>query len=95
MVMPKWCLPQYAAYWYNLLTALRTRKIKFAIVGFVKVRNKAVNTSNSIFEENISLRATGRILELLRPFVLLLRHGYCLLKDIKSKREFVIFQDNK
>ena len=61
----------------------------------MKVRNKAVNTSNSIFEENISLRATGRILELLRPFVLLLRHGYCLLKNIKSKRELVMFEDNK
>ena len=48
-----------------------------------------------MFEENISHRATDQILELLRPFVLLLRHGYCALRNIKSIRELVMFQDNK
>ena len=32
------------------------------------------------------------ILELLRPFVLLLRHGYCLVKNIKSIRELEMFK---
>jgi len=36
-----------------------------------------------------------RVLELIRPFVLLLRHGYCLVKNIKSIRELVMFKDKK
>ena len=35
------------------------------------------------------------ILELLRPFVLLLRHGYCLVKNIKSIRELVMFKNKE
>jgi hypothetical protein len=35
------------------------------------------------------------ILELLRPFVLLLRHGYCVVKNIKSIRELVIFKNKE
>jgi hypothetical protein len=34
-----------------------------------------------------------RVLEVIRPFVLLLRQGYCLLKNIKSIRKFVIFKN--
>jgi len=35
------------------------------------------------------------ILELLLPFVLLLRHGYCLVKNIKSIRELVMFKNKE
>jgi len=35
------------------------------------------------------------ILELHRPFVLLLRHGYCLVKNIKSIRELVMFKNEE
>jgi hypothetical protein len=30
-----------------------------------------------------------------RPFVLLLRHGYCLVKNIKSIRELVMFKNEE
>jgi hypothetical protein len=36
-----------------------------------------------------------KILELLRPFVLLLRHEYCLVKNIKSMRELVMVRNKK
>jgi hypothetical protein len=42
MVMPKLCLQKYAAYGYRHLTALRSRKSTFAVVGFVKIRKKTV-----------------------------------------------------
>jgi len=35
------------------------------------------------------------ILELHRPFVLLLRHEYCLVKNIKSIRERVMFKNKE
>jgi len=35
------------------------------------------------------------ILELLRPFLLLLRHGYCLVWNVKSVRELVMFRNEK
>jgi hypothetical protein len=50
-----WCLPQNAAYCYRLLTALRSRKNTFAIVGFVKVRNKALSKIREMFVRNIFL----------------------------------------
>jgi hypothetical protein len=34
-----------------------------------------------------------KILEVIRKFVLLLRHAYCLVKNIKSIREIVIFNN--
>jgi hypothetical protein len=34
-----------------------------------------------------------KILELIRPFVLLLRHGYCLVKNIKSIRELEMLKN--
>ena len=34
-----------------------------------------------------------RVLEVIRPFVLLLRQVYCLLKNMKSIRELVLFKD--
>ena len=36
-----------------------------------------------------------KILKLFRPFVLLLRHGYCLVKNIKSTRELVMLKNKK
>jgi hypothetical protein len=36
-----------------------------------------------------------RLLEVIAPFVLLLCHAFCLLKNIKSIRELVTFQDKK
>jgi hypothetical protein len=36
-----------------------------------------------------------RLLEVIGPFVLLLRHGYCLLKNIKSLRGVVMLKDKK
>jgi hypothetical protein len=36
-----------------------------------------------------------KLLELLGPFVLLLRHGYCLEKNIKSVRELVMVRNKK
>jgi len=35
------------------------------------------------------------ILELLLPFVLLFRHGYCLVKNIKSIRELLMFKNKE
>jgi hypothetical protein len=35
------------------------------------------------------------IVEMLRPFVLLLRHRYCPVKNIKSIRELVMFRNEK
>jgi hypothetical protein len=40
-------------------------------------------------------RRVDQFLELLLPFVLLLRHGYCGLKNIKSIRGLVMFKGNK
>jgi hypothetical protein len=34
-----------------------------------------------------------RVLDVIRPFVLLLGHGYCLVKNIKSIRELVKFKN--
>ena len=39
------------------------------------------------------LLTADQVLEVIRPFVLLLRHGYCLLQNIKSIRGLEIFQD--
>ena len=36
-----------------------------------------------------------KILEPLRPFVLVLRHGYCLVKNIKSIKELVMLKNKK
>ena len=36
-----------------------------------------------------------RLLEVIRPFVFLLRHGYCLIKYIKSIRELVMCRNEK
>jgi hypothetical protein len=36
-----------------------------------------------------------KILEVIRPFVLLLLHGYCLVKNIKSIRELVMVRNKK
>jgi hypothetical protein len=36
-----------------------------------------------------------KILELLRPFVVLLRHGYCFVKNIQSVRELVMFKNKE
>jgi hypothetical protein len=36
-----------------------------------------------------------KILELLRPFVLMLRHGYCLVKNIKSMRNLLMVRNKK
>jgi len=36
-----------------------------------------------------------KVFEMLRPFVLLLRHGYCLVKKIKSTRELVMLKNKK
>jgi len=83
MVMPMRCSQQKAAFWYWLLTALRSRKCTL------------LNKSRKIFWENLSYRATDQILKLLRQFLLLLLHGYYLLKNIKSIRKLVMFQDNK
>ena len=83
MVMPMRYSPQKAPFWYWLLTALRSRKWTL------------LNKSRKIFWENVSYRATYQILELLRQFLLLLLHGYYLLKNIKSIRKLVMFQDNK
>ena len=64
-----------------------------ATVDFVKVRNKALNKSREKFVRNIFL--IEQILELLRPFVFLLRHGYCVLKNIKSIIGLVMSKGNK
>jgi hypothetical protein len=36
-----------------------------------------------------------RLLEVIRPFVLLLRHGYFLVKSIKSIRELEMLENKK
>jgi len=49
----------------------------------------------NVCEEYISHRATDHILDMLRPFVLLIRHGYYVLKKIKSIMGLVMFKGNK
>jgi len=41
------------------------------------------------------LLTADQVLEVIRPFVLLLRHGYWLLQNIKSIRGLEMFQDAK
>jgi hypothetical protein len=55
----------------------------------------AEQKQRGVCEEYISHRATDQILEQLRPFILLLRHGYCVLKNIKSICGLVIFKGKK
>jgi hypothetical protein len=68
-------------------------KSTLAIFLFVKELNKVLNKSRNTLVRNHS--ATDQILELLLSSILLLRHGYFVLKNIKSIRELLKFQGNK
>jgi hypothetical protein len=93
-VMPKRCSPQKSAYCYRRRQLYVHGKSTLAIVVFVKLPYKALNKSRKMFVRKIFF-IVQQIKYWNCSVHLLLRHGYCLLQNIKSIRQLVMLQDNK
>jgi hypothetical protein len=58
----------------------------------VAIQSNVRNSRRHVFTDFLQ---QINILELICPFVLLLRHGYCPVKKIKSIREIVMFRNRE